>query len=887
MKKTNRTSLLLGLMALSPITALAQNWPAAQPEAKAGARWWWLGSAVDTTNLKWNIEQYASHGIGTLEITPIYGVQGNEANDIPYLSDRWMDMLKFTQAIGKENKVEIDMTTGTGWPFGGPWVPLEESASKSVFIVKAISEKKIKNMDLSPAEKDADRCKLLKVMAYDTKGNVVDLSYGITVNGNKYLLNAKLPQKDNWKIYALYNRYGIMKVKRPAPGGEGLVVDHFNKKAVEHYLTHISDAFKRTQTPYPHTFFNDSYEVAEGDWTPELLTEFEKRRGYKLENYLPQLQNDKTANQKTDKTAQQVIMDYRETMSEMLLHNFTQTWANWAHQHGAIVRNQAHGSPANLIDQYATVDIPEIEGFGLSDFGIKGLRKDEGKTRKNDSDLSMLKYAPSAAHITGKNLTSSETFTWLTEHFRTSLSQMKPDLDLMFVSGVNRMFFHGTAYSPKDAEWPGWKFYASVDMSPTNTIWRDAPFLMKYIQRSQSFLQWGKPDNDFLVYLPIRDMWSKNLDKKFMQFAIHNMGQRAPEFIKDVLAIDAQGFDCDYISEKYILSTQFVNGMLQTEGGTRYKGLILTSANTLMSEEVKKHIANLKAQGANIIIGTEASDMSKAAKAEEIKSKLKLKMIRRSNDNGYHYFIANLTPNNVNEYAALAVPFKNAMWFNPMNGERYAADIKDGKIKVNLSSGESMILETFTKTTPKLIQDIKALGLRKDTPYDKTGKLLRGGWTLHFQNSIPELDNAYFIDDIKTWENINDSTKNLMGTGVYETKLKLTAKDLQGSDTWAINLGDVRESARIYINDEFVGCAWSVPYVLTFTNKLKVGTNKIRIEVTNLPANHIAQMDRDGVKWRKMKDINIVDINYKRTTYADWKPVPSGLNSNILLYKVK
>jgi hypothetical protein len=126
-----------------------------------------------------------------------------------------------------------------------------------------------------------------------------------------------------------------------------------------------------------------------------------------------------------------------------------------------------------------------------------------------------------------------------------------------------------------------------------------------------------------------------------------------------------------------------------------------------------------------------------------------------------------------------------------------------------------------------------------------------------------------------------------MGTGVYETKLKLTAKDLQGSDTWAINLGDVRESARVYINDEFVGCAWSVPYVLTFTNKLKVGTNKIRIEVTNLPANHIAQMDRDGVKWRKMKDINIVDINYKRTTYADWKPVPSGLNSNILLYKVK
>lgn len=64
----------------------------------------------------------------------------------------------------------------------------------------------------------------------------------------------------------------------------------------------------------------------------------------------------------------------------------------------------------------------------------------------------MLKYASSAAHVMGKPFTSSETFTWLTEHFRTSLSQMKPDLDLMFTCGVNHMFFHGTPYSPKNAD---------------------------------------------------------------------------------------------------------------------------------------------------------------------------------------------------------------------------------------------------------------------------------------------------------------------------------------------------------------------------------------------------------------------------------------------------
>ena len=154
------------------------------------------------------------------------------------------------------------------------------------------------------------------------------------------------------------------------------------------------------------------------------------------------------------------------------------------------------------------MDIPECEGFGLSDFGIRGLRKDS-LTRPNDSDLSMLKYASSGAHIAGKPYTSSETFTWLTEHFRTSLSQCKPDIDLMFVSGVNHTFFHGTTYSPAEAAWPGWKFYATVDMSPTNSIWRDAPAFFQYISRCQSFLQMGQPDNDFLVYLPVYDMWQE------------------------------------------------------------------------------------------------------------------------------------------------------------------------------------------------------------------------------------------------------------------------------------------------------------------------------------------------------------------------------------------
>jgi hypothetical protein len=66
---------------------------------------------------------------------------------------------------------------------------------------------------------------------------------------------------------------------------------------------------------------------------------------------------------------------------------------------------------------------------------------------------------------------------------------------------------------------------------------------------------------------------------------------------------------------------------------------------------------------------------------------------------------------------------------------------------------------------------------------------------------------------------------------------------------------------------------------------LKAGKNTIRIEVTNLPANRIADLDRKGVKWRKMEEINVVDINYKKTLYDNWEPMPSGLNSQVRLLR--
>ena len=895
MKRRLTTTIVLACITLA---AMGQQWPVAKPEAKPGARWWWLGSAVDQENLSWAMKEYASHGIGTLEITPIYGVQGNEQHNIPYLSDQWMEMLRFTEEQGRENGIEVDMATGTGWPFGGPWVPMEESACKAVFVDTTFAGRSIVGLDLRAPEKEAPYCRLLKVMAY-WRGESYDVTDCLSSDGHltwspadelkaeinsvgnktkKKSLKLKLAEmaEAHWQVIALYARYGVMKVKRAAPGGEGLVIDHFDKKAVANYLKHIEQAFMRTATPYPHTFFNDSYEVEAATWTPTLLKEFEARRGYRLEDYFPMFLKGDT----------KLISDYRETLGDLLLENFTNQWTAWAHNHGTITRNQAHGSPANLIDCYAAVDIPEIEGFGLSDFGIKGLRTDPGYTRKNDSDLSMLKYAPSAAHICGKPLTSSETFTWLTEHFRTSLSQLKPDIDLMFCAGINRMFFHGTCYSPKDDPWPGWKFYASIDMSPTNSIWRDAPYFMQYIERCQSFLQWGEPDNDFLVYLPVRDMWRKQPEKLLMQFSIHQMGRLAPEFIQSILDIERAGFDCDYISDRLLMGVSYRDGMLVTTAGTQYRGLIIPGSGN-MPEPVQAHIDSLKTQGAHIIYGTRTNDLRAAARPEALKTDIGLNLIRRKNATGYHYFIANLSPDDVATRIPLAVKFASAAWFNPLNGDIIPATISGDSIEVSLRSGESLILQTFTKEN-NISTEFWNSGIRAsrdgvaDCSSNPKFRRINTPWTLSFVEESPKVNKTFSLDSLQTWETLNDdSAKVTMGTGVYSTKIKLTKEE--AATDWMIDLGDVRESARVYINGQMIGCAWSVPFILDCHDALRQGWNDIRIEVTNLPANRIADLDRRGVKWRKMEEINVVDINYQRTTYASWPPTPSGLASQVRL----
>ncbi len=903
-------------------TAIAQSktdWPEQNVNTKPGSRWWWMGSAVDEVNLSRNLEAYAQAGIGTLEITPIYGIKGNDANEVEFLSERWMELYKHSQKEATRLGLKIDMNTGTGWPFGGPLVTVEDAACKLLVVEFRLKkgEKLTSKIEIPDTQHQAN-AKLLRLMAFSEKGECRDLT-SLVVNK---ALNWKAP-KGKWRLIAAFSGNTFQKVKRAAPGGQGLVMDHFSPNAVGHYLSRFSNSFKQSGASAPNNFFNDSYEVYGADWTPALFEEFELRRGYKLENYLPQF----LSPERNDIVAR-IVSDYRETLSELLLENFTRRWTAWANQSGSKTRNQAHGSPGNLIDLYASVDIPECEGFGLSEFHIRGLRKDS-LTRHNDSDLSMLKYASSAAHIAGKPYTSSETFTWLTEHFRTSFSQCKPDLDLMFVSGVNHVYFHGTTYSPAEASWPGWKFYASVDMSPTNPLWRDAPAFFNYISRVQSFLQMGEPDNDFLVYMPVYDQWHEQ-EGRLLMFDIHKMAQRAPGFINAVHQINNAGYDVDYISDSFIRSSVCENGKIRTTGGQIYKALVVPGVklmpvdvlsklidfakngativfingypndvpgfsslenrrkefnglkDLLPKADFNKTIVNRMEEG-RIITGSDYAATLKSTDVlpEQMKSEYQLQSIRRKNADGHHYFISALKESDTDEWIPLGVNARSAMLFNPITGDKGKANIRqlDGKtqVKLQLKSGESVILKTFDK---EVVEHSEWQYYNEIyNPF-----ALNDDWIFDFAETTPSIAYNFILKKLVPWTDLDfpESRVN-MGTGIYR---KTFSFDKQGADDWILDLGDVRETARVKINGSDAITLWSVPYRAFVGKYLETGRNTIEIEVTSLPANRIAELDRQGVAWRIFKEINIVDLNYKETGYGHWNTMPAGLNGTVKLIPV-
>jgi hypothetical protein len=156
---------------------------------------------------------------------------------------------------------------------------------------------------------------------------------------------------------------------------------------------------------------------------------------------------------------------------------------------------------------------------------------------------------------------------------------------------------------------------------------------------------------------------------------------------------------------------------------------------------------------------------------------------------------------------------------------------------------------------------------------------LAGKWTVKFIQGGPDLPASFETTKLQSWtDQPDDRAKAFAGTALYTTTFDAPA----GATRALLDLGKVCESARVRLNGKDLGVLIMPPYRLALDD-LKPTANTLEVEVTNLSANRLRDLDRRSVKWKIFSDINVVSIDYKPLDASQWPLRPSGLLGPVTL----
>ena len=850
---------ILSVSLLAACAAFAESWPTPVKEMKPWAYNWWMGSAVDDAGLKLQVEEMAKVGMGGMHVIPIYSVKDNPKDKV-LLSPEWMKAFSTAVNLAGEKGMGVDLTTGSGWCFGGPMLAPDDGA----WMIEVNSKK-----------------------LGDRKAGVQVLWKGKNAKGDKVTLSVR-PTKQQ--------------VKRSGPGGHGPMMNPLSPSAMEAFLAPFITAFDAPGAAKPEHMYHDSYEYFGAGWSRELPEAFRHYRGYDLADHYAEL-----AGIGDPDTVARVKCDYRETISDMMVEDVFSKWQRWANSRGIATRNEAHGAPANWLDFYALADIPETEMFSCEKKDAQFPRADAKFMNSGDRDILISKFASSAAHVKHAGaerdpLVSSESCTWVTEHFCETPAAVKTFVDRLILSGVNHMFYHGMCYSPAEAKFPGWTFYATCEMNRFNPLWQTADSINAYITRVQSIAQTQAIDNDLLVYWPIQDYWMDK-DGFERQMSVHACDWFNAQPIGAVSReLYRRGYAFDYISEKqlaklaspeatgykailvpnarYMKPATFAHFIELAEAGYQvlFVGGYPKSVPGLMEitegEHELERLARSAAVSGNVAVGDLDAVLKRAAlKAEPFNPSAGLMYTRhidRSNG-AVSYFIANqLCDGGVKGWFKPASKTVSAAVMDPWTGVIEELEVKDGKVELDLPIGHSTIL---------VCRPFETAAAAKFVPSESLELRLENAWTRTPVVGGPEFPSVRTGFLPMPWGGRKDQWPEnaFSGTMRYETTVNLVGGYAGRAE---LDLGKAAAGAKVFVNGLEVGAAIMPPWRVSFSGELLVpGDNTIAVEVTSTGANHLKWLDTaKPYEWQIFTDINMVDIDYKKPFDASkWAYHEAGL----------
>jgi hypothetical protein len=845
--------------------SLAETFMHPPLDARPMVRWWWFGPNVEDAELVREIRAMKAGGFGGFEIQPVYPltVDGN----VPYLSTPFLDALRLANRTGRAEGLRVDLTLGSGWPFGGPHIT-PDLASARVRLIRLPLKSGEGAVTLTAPFQPGERI----VAAF--VGKDVETAQPIEIDPSGVQARiATLSAPMHRTVFVVIRSPTGQMVKRAAVGAEGYVMDHMSSTAVQTHLQAVGEPLLRAfDAAPPHAIFSDSLEVYGVDWTDDLPAEFRRRRGYDL---IPHM----LSWFETTPDSPALRRDWALTLSELTEERYLTPIDDWARQKGTRFRSQTYGHPPVRLSSQRLTALSDGEG---ADWRV----------------FTSTRWASSANHLYEKPVTTAEAWTWLHQGaFRATPLDIKAEADTLMLQGVNHFIAHGWPYSRPDAEKPGWAFYAAAVFNDANPWWPVMADLNTYLQRMSWLLRQGQPVADVAVFLPQDDALAAS---KPGNVSINgNLGAFVTRTLTEQI-LDA-GFSFDYVDAEALVAPGFRHKVLvlarvdridlktyeRIEAFAKAGGIVIAvdrlpahPAGLLNAESDRDAINAITGRlfGRGPVAETALGAALTAAIAPDVTGLVsQVGFVHRKLPDGDVYFVAN-TGN-----MALTLPLRFRA-----GGRGQAWDPKAGAVRawegepVTLAPYESRVFAFGRQADAKLVPAAKTV-----TGAAAVSRRLDKGWSIAFDGRSPAPLKAFV-----SWTDM-PGRAHYSGMATYSLDVKISAADIAAGLT-RLNFGEgdavavpnggrngtqawlaapVRDAAEVFVNGRRAGSVWSAPFVIDLKGFLKPGLNRLDIRVANTAANLVAG--------RAPTDFGALTAKYgerfKMQNVDNLSPEPSGL----------
>ena len=683
-------------------------------------------------------------------------------------------------------------------------------------------------------------------------------------------------------------------ITRPAPDkGLGFEADKCDSVVQkEHLNAYIGKLIRLIGKPDPtkkgglKKLHMDSWEMGSQNWTPRLISEFKKRRGYDPIPFLPVYTG---AIVESPDISERFLWDLRTTLQELMLENNAAYVKQYAHQNGLLLSIEPYDmNPTGDLALGALADLPMCE------FWSKNCCY---KTTYSVPE------ATSAAHLIGQHVVQSESFTALeAEGRKQHPASVKEQGDWAFAAGINCFYYHTFQHQHlNDSLLPGMTFGSiGVHWDRGQTWWSMAYGYHEYISRCQYLLQKGLPVADILylspegapdVFLPpssamTTDAWMP--DRKGFNFDGCPPGLLYRAFIKDHRIVFPGGASYRLLvmpaSQSITPSLLSKIGQLIRDGAivigsapSRSPGLsgypnsdrqVVNLAQTLWGKDKTQNIGTTRRVGkGKLIIGpsfqsSKANDMYPSYTfteqilrgldlEEDFISNAPIRYTHRSDSACDIYFISNRSSSSVKGDCIFRSVLGPPEIWDPISGRTrklpvYKVNRGTTSIPIELAGQQSFFI-VFSKTTK-----IETGTHTSNFPQTVIIETLNSSWDLDFDKKWGGPGKVH-LDSLIDWTTSKlDGIKFYSGTVSYRKVFDFENMDSSFNHSAIyIDLGQVKNIARIKLNGKDLGVSWVSPFRKDISNLLRAQGNVLEIEVANLWTNRLIgdeQYPDDGIK---------------------------------------